>query len=118
MVEDSRASERAKGMWSACPNCLSDLRSESPGSGRPYSQCPHCNEPIIPIWWQRTIVALIAIVLSVALPASLGLVGMTLLFAGFLFVFPALMLAHLLFFMTIPPKYVRKGSPVTTLFQR
>jgi DNA-directed RNA polymerase subunit RPC12/RpoP len=106
-----------EGMRSACPNCSFDLGSDHPGGSRTYSQCPHCNERIIPVWWQRCLVAFIAVVLSVAIPASLGLVGMTLLFAGFLFVVPALMLTHLLFFMTIPAKYVRNGPSVTTLFK-
>ena len=44
--------------------------------------------------------------------------GATLLFAGFFFMLPALMLAHVFFFMAVPPKYVRKGASVATLFQR
>jgi hypothetical protein len=43
---------------------------------------------------------------------------MSLLFAGVLCVFPALVLAMILVFKVIPPKYVRKREAVMTLFQR
>jgi hypothetical protein len=43
---------------------------------------------------------------------------MTLLFAGLLCYFPALVIAMILIFKTMPPKYVRKREAVTTLFQR
>jgi hypothetical protein len=41
-----------------------------------------------------------------------------LLFLGLLLYFPALVLAMILIFKIIRPKYVRKSEAVTTLFQR
>jgi hypothetical protein len=43
---------------------------------------------------------------------------MTVLFVGLFLYFPALVLVIILVFKTIPPKYVRKGEAVMTLFQR
>jgi|SRR5690348_9897076 len=109
--------EHREGAWSACPTCKLDLGG-SDSNYKVYNQCPHCNEGLVPVWWQRGLVALIAVLFAFALPAYFRLAGATLLFAGCFFMLPALMLAHVFFFMAVPPKYVRKGASVTTLFQR
>jgi hypothetical protein len=102
----------------ACPNCSSDLGPSGNEKRAPYDACPFCGVQLIPIWWQRILVVATALVLSFTVPACLSLIGTTLLFVAMLCTFPALLLAHILVFMTIQPKYVRKGQAVTTLFRR
>ena len=105
--------------WSACPNCSVDLGSKPIGSRPPYSNCPSCGVPLIPIWWQRVVFAALGLILSFTIPASLGIGGIIpLLFAALLCIFPAAVLAYILVFKTIPIKYVRKSEAVMTLFQR
>jgi hypothetical protein len=106
-------------MWSACPNCSQDLSTDPIGSKPPHTFCPFCRVPLSHVWWQRTLVTAIALVLAYGVPASLGVRGiMPLLFVGLLLYFPALVVAMVLIFKVIRPKYVRKAGAVTTLFQR
>jgi hypothetical protein len=72
----------------------------------------------MPIWWMRIPWLALGLILSFAVPASIGLVGMTLFFAGLLCWFPANVMAYVLFFSIIPPKYMRRRETITTLFQR
>jgi hypothetical protein len=105
--------------WSACPHCSVDLKAKGMERKPQYlERCPFCGAPIVPVWWQRLAVAVFALVLTFAVPASLGLVGATLFFAGILCFFPTLLLAQILLINIIPPKYVRKEQTVTTLFHR
>jgi hypothetical protein len=105
---------------SACPNCSVDLRAKGLERKPQYlTECPFCGVPIVPVWWWSVLRSIVALVLAVAIPAYLGLgKGVTLVFLVILFCFPALVLAQILVITFIPPKYVRKGQPVTTLFQR
>ena len=105
--------------WSACPNCRSDLAVHPRGSKPPIYKCPFCGAAITPIWWQRCLVSAVALVLSFAVPAALGIRGiMGLLIAALICVFPAIVCAHILVFKTIPPKYDWNNRVVTTLFLR
>ena len=64
-------------------------------------------------------VSFVALVLTFAFPASLGTRDiMGLLIAGLICVFPALVVAYILVFKTIPPKYDWDNRAVTTLFLR
>ena len=108
-----------KKAWSACPNCSRDLSAKPVGSKPPYTYCPFCGVPLTFIWWQRILVTALGVILAYGFPALLGVRGViTLLFVGLLCCYPALVLAIILIFKTIPPKYVRKGEAVTTLFER
>jgi hypothetical protein len=118
-MKEDFAVRRERRPWSACPNCSVDLRPKGLERKPQYlGECPFCGVPIVPIWWQRLAVAVFALVLTFAIPGYLGLVGATLFFAGILCFFPTLLLTQILVITTIPPKYVRKGQTVTTLFQR
>src|SRR5216683_2006856 len=116
-MKEDFAVRREKRPWSACPNCSVDLRSKGLERKPQYLEaCPFCGVPIVPVWWQRTIHSIVALVLALAIPAYLGLgKGVTLVFSAVLFCFPAMLLAQILVITTIPPKYVRKGQTVTTL---
>src|SRR6266566_763014 len=83
-------------------------------------ECPFCGVPIVPVWWQRTLHSIVALVITLAIPAYLGLgKGLTLVFPwALLFCIPAMLLAQILVITIIPPKYVRQRQSVTTLFQR
>ncbi len=112
---------RKRRPWSACPNCSVDLRAKGMERKPQYlEECPFCGVPIVPIWWWSTLRSVVALVIMLAIPAYLGLgKGVTLVFPwALLFCFPALVLAQILVITFIPPKYVRKGQTVTTLFQR
>ena len=64
-------------------------------------------------------VSCVALVLSFAVPALLGIRDiMGLLIAALICVFPALVFAYILVFRTIPPKYDWDNRTVTTLFLR
>lgn len=104
--------------WSACPNCSLDLRAKSFHPKPLYDKCPFCGEDITHAWWQRTIVTVFALVLAYGIPTIVGIRGLMLLVAGLLFYFPALVLAMILAFRMIPPKYVRQREKVMTLFRR
>ena len=78
-----------------------------------------CGVELSPIWWQRYLFATIGLILSLVVPAALGIRGVVaLLFAAIICIFPTLVFAYILVFKTIPPKYVRKNEAVITLFQR
>ncbi len=98
-----------------CPNCSVNL-SESVKTRPPYDKCPFCSTPIQPIWWQRTTVVLLALLLAFTVPSWLGVAGWDVYFAGLFLCWPALLCAHILFFATVPPKYVRREQTFTTLF--
>ena len=107
--------------WSSCPNCLLDLSPKSTENRRPYLNCPFCGAPIMPIWWMRIPVVVLSLVLSFGIPASIGFVGVTLFFLGLLCWYPSFVIAYILFFTTVPPKYMRRRENYTTptsLFQR
>ena len=88
------------------------------GSKPPYTSCPFCAVQLIPIWWQRILAVALGLGLTFAIPASLGIAGVTLLLAALVLWFPANVLAYILIFKIIPPKYVTKSEAVTTLFRR
>src|SRR6267154_2330268 len=89
--------------WSACPNCSRDLGAKLIGSKPPHSFCPFCRVQLTYVWWQRVLVSTLGLILTFAIPASLGIRGiMSLLFVGVLCVFPALVLAMILIFKVIP----------------
>jgi hypothetical protein len=104
-----------KNSWGMCPNCSVDL-SESIKTRPPYDKCPFCGKLIHPIWWQRTTVALLGLLLAFTVPSWVGLAGWDVYFAGLFLFWPALVFAHILFFATVPPKYVRREQTFTTLF--
>ena len=118
MIETPIVRKKRETAWAACPNCSSDLGPSGREKRPPYDACPFCGVLLIPVWWQRILVIAVALVLSFTVPACLSLVGTTLLFVGILCTFPALLLAHILVFMTMQPKYVRKSEAVMTLFKR
>lgn len=107
-----------KGTWGACPACLADLRPKRLETRRPYLECPFCGARIAPIAWQRIPWVTLGLFLSFAIPAALGIRGITLLFAALLFWFPANVFAYILVFTAMPPKYVRRTEAVMTLFRR
>jgi hypothetical protein len=118
MINDPTAPKKRRA-WSVCPNCSRDLGADPIGSKPPHTYCPFCGVPLTHVWWQRILVTVLALILAYGVPASLGIRGiMTLLFLGLLLYFPALVLAMILIFKVIRPKYVRKSEAVTTLFQR
>src|SRR2546425_13091893 len=118
MINDPTAPKKRRA-WSACPNCSRDLGANPIGSKPPYTYCPFCGVPLTHVWWQRILVTVLALILTFGVPASLGVRGiMALIFAGLLCCFPALVVAIILIFKTIPPNYVRKSEAVMTLFQR
>jgi hypothetical protein len=110
---------KEKTAWAGCPNCSRDLGVKPIGSKPPYIYCPFCGVPLTHVWWQRILVSALSLILAYGLPALLGMRGvMTLVFVGLLCWYPALVVAIILIFKTIPPKYVRKSEAVMTLFQR
>jgi hypothetical protein len=118
MINGSTAPNK-RTAWSACPNCSRDLGAKPFGSKPPYTSCPFCGVPLSHVWWQRILITVLALILTFAFPASLGVRGiMALIFAGLFCCFPALVVAIILIFKIMPPKYVRKSEAVTTLFQR
>jgi hypothetical protein len=83
------------------------------------TECPFCRAPILPVWWQLTLVAIGTLILAVGIPAYFGLAsGITLVFPALLFCVPALLLAQILVFTIMPPKYARRNQVVTSLFHR
>lgn len=104
--------------WAACPNCRRNLATTPVGSRPPYSECPYCGELLTEIWWQRTLVTALGLILAFALPASFGITGLALLFAALVCYFHASMLAMILVFKVMQPQYVRSNEPAMTLFQR
>lgn len=112
---------RKKRPWSACPNCSADLKVKGMERKPQYLlECPFCGVQIVPVWWWSILRSVVALVMSFAIPAYLGLgKGQTLIFFWApLFCVPAIFLSQILVINTILPKYVRKGQTVTTLFQR
>lgn len=109
-------SENSRRSWSACPNCSTDL-GEGIKTQPPYLKCPVCGTPIQPIWWQRLLWLLLGLLLSFGIPAWLGMGGLLLLFAALICEFPALVIAYIFIFKTMPPRYVRQEPTFITLFQ-
>ena len=109
-TDELKIGERSGRPWSACPNCFTDLRATP-------THCPFCGVEIAFVWWQRVVVSTLGLFLTFAIPASLGAGGFALIFVAVLTVFPSLVLATILVFKTIPPKYVRKPGVPITLFQ-
>jgi hypothetical protein len=119
MTDGLKTGESASRPWSACPNCFIDLRPTRLERRPLHTHCPFCGAEITFIWWQRVIVSILGLILTYAIPALLGFRGgVTLIFAGVLTVFPSLVLAVILVFKTIPPKYVSKPGVPISLFQR
>lgn len=74
---------------------------------------------LVPVLWQRILIAGLCLILAFAFPASLGIRGLLpLIFAGLLCVYPALVVSIILVFKNIQPKYAIKPGAVMTLFQR
>jgi hypothetical protein len=95
------------------------LGSKPVGSKSPYTYCPFCGVPLVPVLWQRILIAGLTLILTFAFPAFLGIRGLLpLIFAGLVCVFPALVVSMILVFKKIQPKYATKPGAVMTLFQR
>jgi Protein of unknown function (DUF983) len=109
-----------KRSWQACPACGTDLRKKSADQRPQYlTTCPFCGVPIVLVWWQRILIAILAAILTFAIPAYFGLgKGITLVFPALFFCFPAALLAQWVVLTLVPPKYMRKDQAFTTLFQR
>jgi hypothetical protein len=88
------------------------------GSKAPYTRCPSCGVALTFIWWQRLIIAATGLMLSFAIPGSLGVRGLSLLLAAAVCIVPSVIPAFFLVFTTIQPRYVRKREVVMSLFQR
>ena len=112
-MTENLAARKDKKAWAVCPNCSSDLRPRNGESKRPYLNCPFCGAPIMPIWWMRIPVITLSLILSFGIPAALRLVGATLFFAGLLCWYPAFVMAYVLFFSTVPVKYMRRKENYT-----
>jgi hypothetical protein len=56
--------------------------------------------------------------LAFAVPASVGLSGWDVFFAGLLCWYPATAFAYIVVFKAMPPKYVRRNQAITTLLRR
>src|SRR6516164_10432064 len=111
------ATENSRRPWSSCPDCEADL-SEGIKTRPPYDKCPFCGAPIQPIWWQRLVCVVVALFLAFAFPVWLGLIGWDVFFAGLFCTFPAMVIAHILVFKTMPPRYVRQRETHITLFSQ
>jgi hypothetical protein len=103
-----------------CPMCSSVLSAKDAKRTSQYlDKCPSCGASIIPIWWQRVLVAGLALLISFSIPAFLGLgKGVTLVFPAVLLSFPALLLAQILVFTAMQPRYVLKNENTLSLFRR
>jgi hypothetical protein len=120
MAADLRVKKNVGKPWSACPNCSRDLSLARIERKVPY-ECPFCGVELDHIWWQRTTIWILGLILSFTIPAAFGLVGVTLLFVGFLCLWPAVLAAHILALNTVPPKYlwyVQRRATITTLFTK
>jgi hypothetical protein len=82
----------------------------------PYDTCPFCGALIETALWQRVVWGIASLVLAFSFPAWLGLSGWDVFFLGLLCVFPASVLAYILVFRTMPPRYVRREESFTSLF--
>jgi len=61
----------------------------------------------------------VGLILSFAVPAALGILDiMGMLIVALICVFPAMVVAYILVFKTIPPKYEWNNRTVMTLFPR
>jgi hypothetical protein len=88
------------------------------GWAPPYTRCPFCDLHLTHVWWQRVIVTAIGLVLAFAASVFFGARGLTLIVAVLVLYFPALVLSMILFFKTIPPRYVKKNRDITILLPR
>src|SRR5262249_26100772 len=108
MTENSFARNATRTAWSACPSRLSDLTIE-PRVKPPLDKCKFCGAALAVIWWQRYLFAAISVLLSLAVPAALGIRGIVaLLFVALVCIFPVAVLSYILVFKIIPPKYVKR----------
>lgn len=106
--------------WSACPNCLLDLRAKSFGGKPFYDKCPFCGIALTFSCWQRVLVRIGAITLAYGIPVLVGVrYPLALLFWGLLCYFPALVVSMSLFVRIVPTRYVREkeSESVITLFR-
>jgi hypothetical protein len=118
MTEISQTGKKATQQLSACPICSTELGQRPIGIRPPHTRCPHCGTELLPVWWQRVLIALVDLILAFALPASLGIQGLGLLIVGTVCLFPGVVLAIFLVFTTIQPKYVPKKPIVMTLLPK
>ena len=109
---------RRRAAWSSCPNCFRDLAAKPFRSKPPYTYCPFCGVALTHVWWQRIVCTVLVCVIASVVPAALGIRGLALLFAALVCFFPALVVAMILVFKTMPPKYARKSGAVMTLFNK
>ena len=119
-MEDDATTRRQKRPWQACPVCEADLGKKAAEQKPQFlTECPFCGVPLSLVWWQRILIAVLAAILTFAIPAYFGLgKGITLVFPALLFCFPAAMLAQMVVLTIVPSKYMRKDQAVMTLFQR
>ena len=111
--------DRKESAWSACPNCGANLRTNRRESSRPYlEECPFCRTQIEPALWQRIIWLSLGLYFAFAVPAALGMSGWTVFFLGLLLLFPSHVLAMIVVFTVMGPKYVRQKQATLTLFRR
>jgi hypothetical protein len=102
-----------------CPNCARNLGAKPTGSKPPYTVCPFCGTQLTFVWWQRILIAMLALILTFGVPGFLGIKGiMPLLLVGLLCCYPALVVAIILVFKLIQPRYVVKDGAAITLFHR
>jgi len=98
--------------WSACPDCLSDLRDSEPQSGK----CPFCGAPVELIWWQRYLFGTIAFALTIATPLLVGIrsvvwIGIVSLMVGY----PVFAITFFVLLKVLPPKYEHRLDSLTLL---
>lgn len=104
-------------LQSECPNCSLDIGFKGLDR-RLRDKCPYCGEPLLPVWWQRLLIAILGLLLSILGAASLGLSSLALLLAALVCWFPATALAYILVLSVIPPQYVRRTSSMTLFGRR
>src|SRR5690348_1122198 len=113
------AARQKRRHWSACPRCSADLGLEHLRARVAWHQsCPGCGIQLLPVLWQRISVLVLSYILAAGVPAFEGTRGFALLFATFFFWVPALLVANVLFFRIISPKYIEKRDAVITLFRQ
>lgn len=103
--------------WSACPSCSADLGRKSFRTALWSEYCPFCNTHLLPVWWQRVVVAVLSYATAFVIPASRGVSGLGLIFVGSLLALPFFVFVNALFFRIVPPRYVQRRDAVLTLFR-
>jgi hypothetical protein len=117
-ISEDSARTKIGQISSPCPNCGRDLARKPTGTDPPRTVCPFCGVSLTFVWWQRIFIAAVALVLTFGVPWSIGTRGMALVLAGLFFCYPSLVLAIILIFKVLRPRYTIRAGSVTTLFPR